>query len=59
MDVVDSRDQFESASYKWWKIANLVNACEHLSLPKNNDACKDKWGTIYGDFKLILTAWLQ
>jgi hypothetical protein len=39
---VDSRDQFEIVTFKWWKIAEA---------PRNGVECKDKWGTIFGDFR--------
>jgi hypothetical protein len=53
LDMGDLRDQFENASCKWRKIADFVNANKHLSLPRNNVACKDKWGVVYRDFKHI------
>ncbi len=45
--MVDMKDQFESASCKWQKIADAMNASGHLLLPKNIVACKDKWGAIF------------
>ncbi len=54
LDMVDSKDQFESVtSCKWWKIVDSMNASGHSLLQKNIIACKDKWGTIYRDFKYI------
>ncbi len=57
--MVDLKDQFKSASCKWQKIVDAMNASGHLSLPRNNATCKDKWGVIYKNFKRTLTTWLQ
>ncbi len=57
--MVDPKDQFESASCKWQKITNAMNANGHLSLPKNTATCKNKWGVIFENFKCTLTRWLQ
>ncbi len=51
LQVVNPKDQFESVNCKWQKIVDSVNASRHSLLPKINVAYKDKWGTIYGDFK--------
>ncbi len=59
LDMVDSRDQFESASCRWQKIANAMNANGHLSMLRNNATCKNKWGTIYEEPNCTLITWLQ
>jgi hypothetical protein len=48
---VDSRDQFEIVTFKWWKIAEVVNASGYSLPPRSGVECKDKWGRIFGDFK--------
>jgi hypothetical protein len=53
--MVDPKDWFESASCKWQKIANAMNANGHLLLPKNTTICKNKWGAIFENFKCSLT----
>lgn len=35
-----------------------MNASGHSPLPRKNDACKEKWGAIYRDFKCI-DLWLH
>ncbi len=51
LDIVDPCDEMETTTSKWKKIAQVVNATRHSTLPKNDMACKDKWGDVYGDFK--------
>jgi len=53
LDVVNPKDQFESANCKWQKIVNSVNASMHSLLPKTSVAYKNKWGANYGNFKHI------
>jgi len=51
LDVVNPKDQFESVNCKWRKIVDSVNANRHSLLTKINVVYKNKWGTIYRDFK--------
>jgi hypothetical protein len=50
IDVVDSKEYFETTTSKWRKIVEVMNANGYLPLPRNGATCKNKWGTIYGDF---------
>jgi hypothetical protein len=53
LDVVDLKDQFESTNCKQHNIAHAMNRGEHVIQLNNVLACKDKWASIYKDFKQI------
>ncbi len=53
LDRVDGQDQFETVVSKWKKISEFVMnvGCSiHL---RNGPACKNKWSSLFGDFKKI------
>ncbi len=53
MYSVNSHDQFESTTFMWMNIVTIVDLNGYFPLPKNNIACKDKWGALYGYFKHV------
>ncbi len=53
LGVVDSRDCFKSTIVKWKKIATLMMGCGHNAHVKNGPTCKEKWTTLYNDYKWI------
>jgi hypothetical protein len=50
IDKVDFKDMFESTIMKCKKIVVTINKDNHSIHTRNDPKCKDKWGTIYGDF---------
>jgi hypothetical protein len=53
LDVDDKQDKFETIIKKWNKISMQVMNVECSNQLKNGVACKDKWGSLVGDFKKI------
>jgi hypothetical protein len=53
LDVVDSWDCFESSTIKWEKKFASMMGFGHNTHVKNGSTCKEKWATIYGDYKRI------
>jgi len=50
--TIDPKDKFESIMSKWKKIATSMNVDSNNGGHKQNGlTCKDKCGTLYGDFK--------
>jgi hypothetical protein len=50
-DKLDHHNNFHTIVMKWKKVLIIVmnaSCSQHL---KNCPMCKDKWGSIYGDFK--------
>jgi hypothetical protein len=53
LNKVDPQNQFEIIVKKWKKISAMVMNVD-LSLQMRNDlGCKDKWGSIYGQFNKL------
>jgi hypothetical protein len=50
---VNPKDQFESTTSMWRNIFTIVDLNGYFPLPRNNIACKDKWGAMYGYFKCV------
>jgi hypothetical protein len=44
-DIIDLHDKFKILASKWKRIVDVINSSNHPTLPKNDMACKDKWGT--------------
>jgi len=44
-DIIDLHDKFRILASKWKRIVDVINSSNHPTLPKNDMACKDKWGT--------------
>jgi hypothetical protein len=57
MDVTDNRDHIEKADTRWASISQYVMKKTHSDkgacLFRDKDACRDKWQSIYGDYKHI------
>jgi hypothetical protein len=53
LDRVDGQDQFETIVSKWKKISEFVMDVGHSIHLRNGPACKNKWGSLFGDFKKI------
>jgi len=53
LGVVNSRDYFKSTIVKWKIIATLMMGCGHNAHVKNGPTCKEKWRTLYNDYKQI------
>jgi hypothetical protein len=49
----DSRDLMESATQKWTKVANDVSKAGFSAHYRGALACKDKWQTLFADYKKI------
>jgi hypothetical protein len=45
LDTIDLHDKFRILASKWKRIVDVINSSSHRTLPKNDMACKDKWGT--------------
>jgi len=52
-DQLDPWDQFEITITKWEKVTTYVMKARCSSHVKNKLACKDNWGALNDDFKLI------
>jgi len=51
--VVDPKDLFKIATFKWQNITKVMIVSGHLSIARNGTRCKDKWGVLYGHFNYI------
>lgn len=51
--MVDPKDLFKIATFKWQNIIKVMTASGHLSIARNGTRCKDKWGVLYGHFNHI------
>jgi hypothetical protein len=49
--MVDSRNNMETSTTKWKRILIVIMANGHAKHFHNVGACKDKWGSLYGDKK--------
>jgi hypothetical protein len=49
----DNRELMETAIQKWTKVANDVSKADFSSHYRGALACKDKWQTLFADFKKI------
>jgi len=53
LELVNPQDQFKTTIVKWGKFVKTVTQDENSLHPCNGSTCKDKWGSIYDDFKRI------
>jgi ribosome biogenesis protein Tsr3 len=44
-DIMYLHDKFRILASKWKRIVDVINSSNHPTLPKNDMACKDIWGT--------------
>ncbi len=51
LELVDPQDQFETTIVKLGKFAKIVTQDGNSLHPCNGSTCKDKWGSIYDNFK--------
>jgi ribonuclease HI len=49
----DSQDLMESATKKWTRIVTDVSNAEFSAHYRGPIACKDKWQTLFADYKKI------
>jgi hypothetical protein len=49
----DQRDLMEMATHKWSKIAEAVAKAGCLVYPRGGAACRDKWQTLFAEYKKI------
>lgn len=50
-DKLDGHNDFDTIVMKWKKVSIIVMNANCLQHFRNCPMCKDKWGSIYGDFK--------
>jgi hypothetical protein len=55
LEVVDLRDNMETTITKWKHISKgvMANFQSHYHHHRNIPTYKDKWGSLYGDYKKI------
>jgi mannose/fructose/N-acetylgalactosamine-specific phosphotransferase system component IIB len=53
LEVVDSRNNMETTIKKWKHIFEVIMANLHFHHHCNKPTYKDKWGSLYGDYKKI------
>ncbi len=52
--MVDYRDTMETSITKWKHISTFFMANGHSKHFNNGTTCKNKWGSLYGDYKKII-----
>jgi len=53
LEVVDLRNNMETTIKKWKRIFEVIMANFHFHHHRNKPTYKDKWGSLYGDYKKI------
>jgi hypothetical protein len=55
LEIVDLKDNMETTITKWKHISKgvMANSQSHYHHHHNIPTCKDKWGSLYGDYKKI------
>ncbi len=53
LELVDPQDQFKTTIIKWGKFAKKFTQDGNSIHPRNGSTCKDKWDSIYDNFKWI------
>jgi hypothetical protein len=55
LEVVDLKDNMETTITKWKHISKglMANSQFHYHHHYSRPTCKDKWGSLYGDYKKI------
>ncbi len=53
LGLVDSRDNMETSITKWKRISTIVTGNGRFEHFHSGMAYKDKWGSLYGDYKNI------
>jgi hypothetical protein len=49
----DDQDLMDTAATRWTKVAREVQATSFVDFFRGFTACKEKWTTMYGDYKKL------